>query len=145
MAYATKAQVQDITAPAADVTVAGLMYRLAAITRGEFRWAMDEVGYIENPVTGKNESVDPELVDMLMLATALIEPDFDPNDDADIETLQEMPIGVSSKLTMMSPVRSFARAAGEFSITLFTTEPVVSDTPRYSARSRSRGCMVMPR
>ncbi len=96
--YATKEQVQDITAPAADVTVAGLTYRLAAITRGEFRWAMDEIGYIENPVTGKNDSVDPELVDMLMLATALIEPAFDPNDEADIGTLQDMPIGVSSKL-----------------------------------------------
>ncbi len=96
--YATKEQVQDITAPEADVTVAGLTYRLAAITRGEFRWAMDEVGYDENPVTGKNDSVDPEKVDMLMLATALVEPAFDATDEADIATLQEMPIGVSSKL-----------------------------------------------
>ncbi len=98
MAYATKEQVQDITAPEDDVTVAGLTYRLAAITRGEFKWAMDTVGYDENSVTGKNDSKDPERVDMLMLATALIEPAFDPNDDADIATLQEMPIGVSSKL-----------------------------------------------
>ncbi len=96
--YATKEQVQDITAPEDDVTVAGLTYRLAAITRGEFKWAMDEVGYVENPVTGKNDSKDPERVDMLMLATALIEPEFDPNDGDDITTLQEMPIGVSSKL-----------------------------------------------
>ncbi len=96
--YATKEQVQEITAPAADVTVAGLTYRLAAITRGEFRWAMDTVGYDENPVTGKNDSVDPERVDMLMLATSLIEPAFDAEDDDDIVTLAEMPIGVSSKL-----------------------------------------------
>ena len=100
MAYATKEQVQDITAPEADVTVAGLTYRLAAITRGEFKWAMDTVGYEEkaNPVTGKYDSVDPEAVDMLMLATALLEPAFDPNDEDDITTLVEMPIGVSSKL-----------------------------------------------
>ncbi|KKK74405.1 hypothetical protein LCGC14_2884090 [marine sediment metagenome] len=96
--YATKEQVTAITSPAADVTVDDLTYRLAAITRGEFRWAMDTVGYVENPVTGKNDSADPEMVDMLMLATSLIEPDFDAEDEADIATLQEMPIGVSSKL-----------------------------------------------
>ena len=96
--YATKEQVQEITSPEADVTVDGLVYRLAAITRGEFRWAMDEVGYLENPVTGKDDSVDPEKVDMLMLATSLIEPAFDAGDEADIATLRDMPIGVSSKL-----------------------------------------------
>ncbi len=96
--YATKEQVQEITSPEADVTVDGLTYRLAAITRGEFRWAMDTVGYVENPVTGKNDMAEPDMVDMLMLATSLVEPNFDPTNDADIATLQEMPIGVSSKL-----------------------------------------------
>ncbi len=98
MAYATKEQVSAITSPASDVTVGDLTYRLSAITRGDFRWAMDEIGYVENPVTGSRESKDAELVDMLMLAISLIEPDFDAGDADDIETLQEMPIGVSSKL-----------------------------------------------
>ncbi len=98
MAYATKEQVSAITSPVADVTVGDLTYRLAAITRGDFKWAMDTVGYDENAVTGAQESKNPELVDMLMLATSLVEPDFDPNTAADIEVLQEMPIGVSSKL-----------------------------------------------
>ncbi|KKK75345.1 hypothetical protein LCGC14_2874660 [marine sediment metagenome] len=98
--YATKEQVKDITAPVDDITVGDLTYQLTAITRGEFRWAMDEVGYEEeaNPVTGKYDSVDPERVDMLMLAAALLEPAFDPTDEADIATLIEMPIGVSSRL-----------------------------------------------
>ncbi len=98
MAYATKDQVSAITSPASDIEVGDLTYRLAAITRGDFKWAMDEIGYDENPVTGAKESKDPERVDMLMLAISLVEPDFDAGNAADIETLQEMPIGVSSKL-----------------------------------------------
>ena len=98
MAYATKEQVREIVAPEADLDVGDLTYRLAAITRGDYKWACDAVGYEENPVTGAQESADADRVDMLMLAVSLIEPDFDAEDDADIATLVEMPIGVSSKL-----------------------------------------------
>ncbi len=98
MAYATKEQVRSITEPVDDVTVAGLTYKMTAITRGDFAWARDEVGYEVNPVTGKNDSVDPEAIDILMLAISLLEPSFDATDEADIATLVEMPLGVSSKL-----------------------------------------------
>ncbi len=96
--YATKEQVRDITSPVDDLTVGDLTYRLAAITRGDYKWASDEVGYATNDGTGAQDSVDADRVDMLMLAISLVEPDFDPSDEADIVTLQEMPIGVSSKL-----------------------------------------------
>ncbi len=100
MAYATKEQVRSITEPVDDVTVAGLTYKMIAITRGDFKWARDEVGYEDeaNPVTGKYDSKDPEAIDILMLAISLLEPAFDATDEADIATLVEMPLGVSSKL-----------------------------------------------
>ena len=96
--YATKEQVQAVAVAVDDVTVDGLTYQIEAITRGQFRWARDEVGYRDNPVTGKEEVKDPDAVDMLMLAICLTEPAFDEHDEDDIRTLNGLPLGVSSKL-----------------------------------------------
>ncbi len=99
MDYATKGQMAEAVVDSADMTVGGLAYKLAPLTREDIREIRDEIGTVINEVTGEDDCADPEELSLFMLAASLIAPPFDWKDADDVTLLREMPIGITAKLS----------------------------------------------
>ena len=89
MGYATLDDLRTVDIPTQDVEVGDLTFRVAALTRAQLKWAMDEVGYEE--VDGERSLRDAESADLIMLACSIVDPPLDESDPEHVELLRGLP------------------------------------------------------
>ena len=107
MGYVTIDDLRSVAVPTVDVEVGGQTYKIAALTRAQLKWAMNEVGYTRSD--DGMELSDAEEADLLMLAVCLIEPAIDENDTAHLDLLRGLPVGYVKELTEAMMVLSGLR------------------------------------
>ena len=105
--YATIDDLQRVEVPTVDVEAGGLLFKVAALTRAQLKWAMEETGYER----GEDDvSLDvAEESDLLMLASCVVDPPLDAGNSEHLDLLRGLPVKELGKLTEAMMVLSGLR------------------------------------